>query len=187
MPPDDTSSSAPIDGPSTQPPAPFRLPPIPRGYRRLSLYSRLWRAHPGDCIEGWILGQQPIETPSGLEIHAAMLQITASCSAWEFDEQAEDRLIEAKPVGKITPTDSSMVAVDVSDSPALARLLVFADQPELAQHVIIWSVPHESSHRPRYLVFLAEQPAERAKVDPVEMVKLEEARRAAAAAAQQAT
>lgn len=180
-----TTTTTPAPETQTQPPQ-YRLPPQPRGFRRLALYSKVWRSAAGDWIEGDILGAQPTELADGRECMAIMLQLSAPCTVVVFDEQAKDREEEAVPVQTISPTSSSMVAVNVSRSAGLARLLTFAEQPTYAQRVQIHAVPHVSDNGAetiRHLVFLADAPSERSKVDPVEMARLDEARRAAAEAA----
>lgn len=178
--------ATPPEGTKISPAEPVRpkLPEKPEGFRRLKIYSAIWRGDPGDSIRGAVLGAQPNELPDGTERVCIMVQLEAPAICLVFDETPDEEK-ELRPVGKVSVTASQNVGIIVT-GPALARLLAYAEQPTIAQRVQIHAIdPIDgkkgvanplSGKRVRYLCFLAEKPAERAEVDPSEIARLEEVR-----------
>lgn len=153
-------------------PLPTRRPK----FRRVRLYSALWRAALGDSILGYIIAHQPVELPDGTEAHAIMLQLAGPANVVIFDEGLEDREEVMQPVDRMTAESFAVVACAL-DRASLSRLVIYADQPRVAQLVEITRVDRPGAKR--YHCTISETPAKREDVDPVEMERIAQERAAA--------
>lgn len=186
----DDEEKTPREGTAVPQPVEVPLPKGPPNSHKLKLYSPFWRGDPGDKVRGAVVGVQPNELPDGRERTCVMLQLLDVATCIVFDELA-DRVEDLKPVPRIGIESSQIVSVCI-EGPALARLVAYAEQPDLSQIVTLHAITPKNGgthmgvenpltgKRVRYLCFLDDVPAKRAEVDPAEMMRLELARKAAA-------
>jgi hypothetical protein len=148
-----------------------KIPDVPRGFRRIALYKKLWRALPGTHIAGDLLGAQPEEDARGRPYTAIMIHLTAPADVTCFDERGTRNEVAAS---------GEIIAIDAS-SPCLEKLIALARSsdeyaPTIELHSVEPPAPDNAEldvgDARRFVFFLSETPALRSAVDPVVRAKL---------------